>query len=221
LKRLSGNDFAMLLDKRPLDRFSWQRALGHPERWDARTELFEVANTSGDPALAPGLDLASDLPSQPELRERLERDGRVFVRGIFPLRERDGRVIGAVAELHEITPLLTGMDELRGQVVVLVLLLASALAALVVVLLETLVFEPVARMTRTLEQLPERMARGEWQEFEGLEAQPRSNDEIGRFEAFLDKAIVEIGSFVTDARRGPATGEGAERADHHPEPRDY
>jgi hypothetical protein len=65
------------------------------------------------------------------------------------------------------------------------------------------------------------MARGEWQEFEGLEAQPRSNDEIGRFEAFLDKAIVEIGSFVTDARRGPATGEGAERADHHPEPRDY
>jgi hypothetical protein len=210
LKRVTGNDFALLLDKRPLDRVSWQRALGHPERWDDRAELFEVGNTAGDPALTAGLERITDLPPQPEVKERVQRGGKVFIRGLFPLRERDGKIIGAVAELHEITPLLADMDELRGQVVVLVLLLASGLAALVVFLLETLIFEPVARMTRTLEELPERMARGEWQELDGLDAHPRSEDELGRFEAFLHKAIVGIGSFVTDARRGPA---GAERPD--------
>ena len=110
----------------------------------------------------------------------------------------EGKVIGAVVERHEITALLAGVDELRLQVVVLVVLLAAALAALVVFLLETLVFEPVARMTRTLEELPERMARGDWK---ALEVPPRSDDELGRFEAFLDRAIVAVGSFVTDVRR--------------------
>jgi hypothetical protein len=36
-----------------------------------------------------------------------------------------------------------------------------------------------------------------------VELVPRADDEIGRFEAFLDRAIVAIGSFVTDARRVP------------------
>jgi hypothetical protein len=99
-------------------------------------------------------------------------------------------------------------------VVALVVLLATALAALVIFLLEALVFEPVARMTRTLEELPERMARGDWR---ALEGPPQSDDEIGRFEAFLDTAIDAVGSFVTDARRTPGqpreAGRRAERKD--------
>ncbi len=200
LGRLTGNELGMLLDKRRLDRVSWQRLTGNPERWEARAELFEVANTSGSATLLAGLERMEQVPKQPGLLGREVRDGRTWTRGIFPLLDVNGKVVGAVVERHEISPLLAGVDELRLQVVVLVVLLASALAALVIFLLETLVFEPVSRMTEKLEELPERMAKGEWHELEGP---PHSDDELGRFEAFLDKALAAVGSFVTDARRSP------------------
>jgi hypothetical protein len=200
LSRLTGDEFGMLLDKRRLDRVSWQRISGHPERWDARAEFFEVGNTSESTTLLAGLERMAQVPRQPELLGREVRDGRSWARGIFPLLDAEGKVIGAVVERHEISPLLAGVDELRLQVVVLVVLLAAALAALVIFLLETLVFEPVARMTEKLEQLPERMAKGEWLDLEGP---PHSDDELGRFEAFLDKALAAVGSFVTDTRRAP------------------
>ena len=208
LTRLTGDEFGMLLDKRQLDRISWQRVTGRPVAWEARTELLEVANTSGDASLLAGLDRMAQVPRAPALIGREDRDGRSWSRGVFPLLDGEGKVVGAVVERHEITPLLAGVDELRLQVVVLVVLLAAALAALVIFLLETLVFEPVARMTRKLEHLPERMARGEWKE---LENPPPSDDEMGRFEAFLDKAMAAVGSFVTDARRSPGRPREIER----------
>ncbi len=215
LGRLTGHEYGLLLDKRPLDRVSWQRATGHPERWEARAELLEVATTGGGASLLDGLERMDQVPPAPALLGRSWRDGRCWVRGLFPLPDAEGRTIGAVVERHEISALLSGLDELRLQVAVLVVLLATALAALVIFLLETLVFEPVARMTRTLEDLPERMARGDWKT---LEAAPHSDDELGRFEAFLDKAIDAVGSFVTDARRGPGRPGSAPRRE---DGRDY
>jgi methyl-accepting chemotaxis protein len=167
-----------------------------------------VASTGSDPSLMAGLERLEQVPGQPELLGRETRGGRTWTRGIFPLLDGDGKTIGAVVERHEISALLTGVDELRLQVVVLVVLLATALAALVIFLLEMLVFEPVARMTKKLKGLPERMARGDWKAVEGT---PRSDDELGRFEAFLDRAIDAVGSFVTDARRAPGRSKAAER----------
>lgn len=208
LTRLTGDEFGMLLDKRRLDRISWQRVTGRPVAWEARTELLEVANTSGDASLLAGLDRMAQVPRAPAVIGREDRHGRSWSRGVFPLLDGEGKEVGAVVERHEITALLAGVDELRLQVVVLVVLLAAALAALVIFLLETLVFEPVARMTGKLEDLPGRMARGEWKELENL---PPSDDELGRFEAFLDKAMAAVGSFVTDARRSPGRPREIER----------
>lgn len=208
LSRLTGDEFGLLLDKRQLDRTSWQRVTSQPERWDERSELYEVASTGGAPSLMAGLDRMEQVPGQPALLGRETSQGRTWTRGIFPLLDPEGKVIGAVVERHEISALLAGVDELRLQVVVLVVLLATALAALVIFLMETLVFEPVARMTKKLEGLPERMARGDWK---ALEGPPQSDDELGRFEAFLDKAIDAVGSFVTDARRAPGRPKDGER----------
>jgi methyl-accepting chemotaxis protein len=150
----------------------------------------------------------AQVPEQAALLGRRTRDGRTWARGLFPLHDGQGKIIGAIVERHEISELLAGVEELRLQVVVLVVLLAAALAALVIFLMETLVFEPVARMTRKLEELPERMARGDWKVLEGP---PPSDDELGRFEAFLDRAIDAVGSFVTDARRASARPRGSDR----------
>jgi len=103
---------------------------------------------------------------------------------------------------HEITPLLAGLGPLRLQVVILVVLLAAALASLVRFLLESLVFDRVERMSRVLEELPERLTSGEWP---AGEQGPKADDEIGRVEGFLDKAMAAVGSFVADARRTPTS----------------
>jgi len=97
-----------------------------------------------------------------------------------------------------VTALRDGVRELRGRVVMLVGLLAVALGALLVFLLETLVFERLERMSRVLEDLPHRLARGDYTlEEDG----PPRDDEIGRFERFFRRALREVGSFVSDVRR--------------------
>jgi uncharacterized membrane protein len=200
LKHVTGDDYGLLLDKRGLEPASWALVTGHPERWGDRPELVAVTSTDGREESFRGLDRVADIPTQPTVLERTTRGDRTLTRGLFPLRGPDGKTVGAVVVLHDITPLLSGVDEVRVRVVIVVVLLAAALAALVIFLLETLVFERIERMSRALEVLPERLARGE---YHALEVAPRADDEIGRFEAFLDRAIAAIGSFVSDARRVP------------------
>jgi hypothetical protein len=213
LKDVTGDDYGMLLDKRQLEPAAWVAMTGHPERWDDRPELLAVTTTSGDEAMFAALGRVEELPASPRLLERRAQGARTLIRGSFPLRGAGGEVMGAVLVVHDITPLLTGADELRVRVVVLVVLLAAALAALVIFLLETLVFERLQRMSAALERLPERLAKGEYQP---VEASPRADDELGRVEAFLDRAIAFIGSFVADARRIP-TGrhQSLRRTDRH------
>ncbi len=165
-----------------------------------------VTSTDGSDAMFAGLGRVAQIPEKAALLERVKVGDRLLVRGLFPLRRDDGVVVGAVVVMHDITALMSGVAELRLRVVILVVLLAAALAALVVFLLETLVFDRVERMSRTLEELPDRLARGDL-EPQG-EPVPREDDELGRVETFLDRAVAAVGSFVAEARRSPTIPPG-------------
>jgi hypothetical protein len=205
LKRVTGDEYGMLLDKRALEPASWAFVTGHPERWEERPELVAVTSTDGSDALFGRLGRVAEIPERPALLERLRVGDRLVARGLFPLRGEAGEVVGAVVVLHDITALMGGVGELRLRVVILVVLLAAALAALVTFLLETLVFERVERMSRTLEELPDRLARGD---LERVEGPPPADDELGRVEGFLDRAVEAVGSFVAEARRKPTLPPG-------------
>lgn len=203
MKRMTGDEYGMLLAKSGLDRLAWGALVREADRWDSRPDLVAVETTTGDESLLGDLGRLADVPDEPTLLGEVQRDGRALARGIFPLRDDQGRKVGGVVVLHDVSALHAGVADVRARVVVLVLLLAVALAALVVFLLETLVFERLQRMTRLLEDLPSRLARGEYS-VEDLA--PRRDDEVGRFEAFLQRAVRDIGSFVVDVRReGPRT----------------
>lgn len=206
LKRVTGDEYGMLLDKRQLEPASWAFVTGRPERWDERPELVAVTSTDGSDDMFRSLGRVADIPDRPALLERVRDGEQLLARGLFPLRAEDGHVVGAVVVLHDITALMGGVAELRLRVVVLVVLLAAALAALVIFLLETLVFDRVERMSRTLEQLPDRLARGDLEP--AGEPVPREDDELGRVEGFLDRAIAAVGSFVAEARRTPTVPPG-------------
>lgn len=206
LKRITGDEYGMLLDKRQLEPASWAFVTGRPERWDERPELVAVTSTDGSDAMFGRLGRVAEIPATAQLLERLQVGERLVARGLFPLRREDGTVVGAVVVLHDITALMGGVAELRLRVVILVVLLAAALAALVIFLLETLVFDRVERMSRTLEELPDRLARGDLEP--AGESAPREDDELGRVEVFLDRAIAAVGSFVAEARRTPTLPPG-------------
>jgi hypothetical protein len=206
MKAMTGDEYGMLLAKTRLDRNGWGRIVGAADAWETRPELVVVESTTGNEELVGSIGRLSEIPEAPVVLEARHRDGRDSVRGVFPLRDEGGQTFGAVVVRHDVTALHAGVREVRARVVLLVGLLAAGLSALVVFLLETLVFERLARMTRALEELPEQLARGE---YEVEELGPQSTDEIGRFESFLERALREVGSFVADVRRErPGAGGG-------------
>jgi hypothetical protein len=199
VRAMTGDHLGMLLAKPRLDRHAWGTVTGAGDRWDSRPELLAVETTTGDEALLGALGRLADVPDEPAVLEQQRRGERVAVRGLFPLRDdADGAKIGAVVVLHDVSALYAGVADLRLRVVVLVALLGAALGALLVFLLEALVFERLARMELALERLPERLQRGD---YDVAPVGPQRDDEIGRFERFLERALRQVGSFVADVRR--------------------
>jgi hypothetical protein len=203
VKAMTGDELGMLLAKERLDRHAWGAVVGSGDRWDERPDLVVVEATTADEGALGGLGRLADVPDAPEVLEQVRGDGRLRLRGVFPLRAEDGAKVGAVVVIHDATGLRAGVRDVRGRVIMLVALLAAALGALLVFLLEALVFERLARMERILEDLPGRLERGEYQL---AEPGPARDDEIGRFERFFEKALRQIGSFVADVRRDRPPG---------------
>lgn len=197
LRSIRFEEYGVMLVKGRLDHSSWGRTKG-ARGWNDHPDLVLVDVTGPTQEILRGFGKLGDIPKKARLLERTERRGSILERGAFPLVARDGSVEGVVVVERDVTPLYEGMDDLRNRVVVLVGLLAIGLAAFVVFIVETLVFERIERMGRVLEALPERLARGETLTDEIV---PRNDDEIGRFEQFLARALRTIGSFVAESRR--------------------
>jgi hypothetical protein len=189
-------EVGLLLVKARLDRESWGSTKG-ARGWNDRPDVV-VLGTTGEESLLRGFARIADLPREPRVLDRVVRRGAVLERGAFPLWARDASLEGVVVIERDVTPLYQGIDDLRNRVVVLVALLALGLAAFIVFIVETLVFERINRMGAVLEALPERLARGDPLTEEIV---PRNDDEIGRFERFLARALQAIGSFVSETRR--------------------
>lgn len=197
LRSLRYQEYGVMLVKQWLDRDAWGREKG-ARGWNDFPDLVVADTTGNDRELLRGFSKYEDIPRQPRVLERIGRRGAILERGAFPLVARDGSVEGLVVVERDVTPLYEGMDDLRNRVVILVALLAIGLASFIVFIVETLVFERINRMAEVLEALPERLARGDAL-FD--EIVPRNDDEIGRFERFLARALQTIGSFVSESRR--------------------
>lgn len=197
LRSVRFEEYGVMLVKGRLDHAAWGRTKG-ARGWTDRPDLVVLDATGRDVEILRGFSRVEDIPRKPTLLDRIARRGAILERGAFPLVARDGTIEGVVAIERDVTPLYSGMDDLRNRVVILVALLAVGLAAFVVYIVETLVFERINRMALVLEALPERLARGDALYDEIV---PRNDDEIGRFERFLARALQTIGSFVSETRR--------------------
>jgi hypothetical protein len=144
MKQETGNDFGILIKKQYLDEADWKKLAGGARNtWNARPDVVVVDTTTFSEGLLDYQGDVGQLPDEGLILDRAEREGRAWIRGLFPVTDAAGRKVGALAVLHD----FSGMQQvmLAGrQKVLLVVLGMSLLACLVVwVALEHWALRPI------------------------------------------------------------------------------
>jgi hypothetical protein len=142
-----------------------------------------------------GVPPVAELAPRGELVDDVDRGADV--RGVFPARDEVGVARAAVVVAHRIEPLQGGLGDVRGRIVLTVILLAGGVAGLVVFLLDVLVFDRLRKMSELLEELPVRIALGDYHVEEPLVPPP--DDELGRFERIFHRAVQVLAGALREA----------------------
>ncbi len=134
MKRRTGDDFALVLDKRRIDPRRWasaRAARGERNDWSDRDDLVLVRNpTLGEAVIADAVlpDLLADGGATLGAR----RDGaRTFARAAFPLRDAAGVKVGAIWVFRDVTEVAARARALRrdgGAALAFVAALAAAVS---------------------------------------------------------------------------------------------
>lgn len=191
MKAQTGNDFAMFIAKKHLDESEWARTRGaERNNWNDFADVVVVNSTTAD-QIVDDTALAGGATSAKVLDES-RRDGVAFVRGVSPIRDAAGAVVGGLVVRRNISALYDGMRRGLIQALAFLLVLAIAACALVYVLIDRLVFRRLRAMTSTMEDLSIRLAGGDYGI--GAAVQPTSGDEIGQFEKFFGEFLALVGN---------------------------
>jgi hypothetical protein len=191
MKSQTGNDFAMFIAKKFIDQGEWARTRGSERNsWDDWSDVVVVNSTTPDamvdaPAIA-GSGAAGQILGEDE------RGSSMFVRGVVPVRDASGLVVGGLVVRHDITSLNNGMRASLLLALGLLVGLALAASTLIYLLVERLIFGRLRRMTGAMEDLSVRLAGGDYGVGKAVVA--TSDDEIGRFEKFFGEFLVLVGN---------------------------
>jgi hypothetical protein len=184
MKEQTGDDFGLLVKKQYLDEKAWAAASSpRPSNWNDRPEVVLVKATSYGEGIIDYRGRIDDVPERGQVLEKTARDGRTFIRGIFPVRDAAGRLVGALFVRHEVTAMHEALASGRDQTGAAVLALAVLASALLFLLLYRLVFARLSRAVAAAEQLSARLPPG--RHGAGGEIITASGDELTRLEDFF------------------------------------
>ncbi|MBI5066611.1 MAG: HAMP domain-containing protein [Deltaproteobacteria bacterium] len=191
MKAQTGNDFAMFIHKKLLDQSEWARTRGNERNnWNDFPDVVVVNSTTTDAIVDPAA-IAANVGDGKVLEEQ-ERGGATFARGVFPVRDSGGTVVGGLVVRHDISALFGGMRTGLVQALGFLVALALGAAGLVYLLVDRLIFRRLQRMMSTMEDLSVRLAGGDYTVTAG--APDSRNDEIGRFESFFGEFLGLVGN---------------------------
>ncbi len=195
MKTHLGDDLAMFVSKRHLDASEWALTRGNGRNtWDDRPDVVVVNSTTTDAIVDDAAVQGASASAR--VLDEVERDGSVFVRGVFPVHDASGALVGGVVVRHDITALHASMLEGRRRAIILMIGLAAAASALVYLALQRLIFRRLQLMIGTMEDLSTRLAGGDYDV--GSAVRATGNDEIGRFESFFGDFLGLIGNTLRD-----------------------
>jgi len=192
MKAQTGNDFAMFIHKKLIDQSEWARTRGNERNsWNDFPEAVVVNSTTTE-VIVDAAAIAANGSGEGKVLEEMERGASVFARGVFPVRDSGGAVVGGLVVRHDISSLFGGMRQGLLQALGFLLALTLAAAGLVYLLVDRLIFRRLQKMMSTMEDLSVRLAGGDYS-VASASAEARS-DEIGRFESFFGEFLGLVGN---------------------------
>ncbi len=190
MKVQTGNDFAMFISKRFIDESEWARTRGTQRNtWKEWPDAVVVNSTTPDQMVDEGAFGAADAS---KILGEVESNGSAFARGVFPVRDASGTVVGGLVVRHDITGLRTGMRAGLLQALGFEIALALVAALLVYLLVDRLIFRRLRGMMATMQDLSIRLAGGDYGV--GAAVRPTRDDEIGGFEKFFAEFLGLVGN---------------------------
>lgn len=189
MKQQSGNDYAMFIQKKLIDGSEWARTRGTARNnWNDFADVV-ITNATTPEALVDAAAIAGAATPGRTLEEAVQ-DGKVFARGVFPVRDSSGNVVGGLVVRHDITALRDALSQ--GLVAALAFFAALAAAASVIayLLVDRLIFRRLRAMMSAMEDASMRLAGGDYA-VAGAVATGRK-DEIGRFESFFGEFLALV-----------------------------
>jgi len=152
MKKETGNDFGLLALKKYLDEAAWSRIVGRgQDTWGARPDVVVVDTTTFTQGIIDFQGSIEGIPETGLLLDEELRDGKAWIRGIFPMRDAADRRVGALVVLHDFTATHGLLRKARTQMALVVLAIAALNFALSWLALEWMLFRRLRRATRQLE----------------------------------------------------------------------
>jgi len=182
MKEQTGNDYALLLNKKFVDRKNWadtSAALHRRDNWDDNAAyVLNDKTTASDDIMQFQGDLES-IPAEGEVLERFQRDDSVLVRGLFPIHDAAGNAVGAIFVVRDITDFYVSVRQTQLVLMAVTVVVLALGAIVVVVLLNRLVFQRL----RDIIQVATRVVGGAYH----TAIQVSGNDEVSQFEQLFEQ----------------------------------
>jgi len=185
------NDFALFIQKKLIDQSEWARTRGQDRNnWNDFADIVVVNATTADPIV----DAASlqGAVGTGQVLEGTEQGASTFARGVFPVRDSSGLVVGGLVVRRDITSLFRSMREGLLQALGFLVALTALAASLIYLLVDRLIFRRLRGMMATMENLSVRLAGGDYSV--KAPATRSRNDELGRFEGFFGEFLELVGN---------------------------
>jgi hypothetical protein len=200
MKAETENEFGLVVEKRYLDEKAWAAARGtRRDNWRDDPQVVAVDTTSADAPVLGGAAEVLDVPDGGRYLTSVEVGDRLFVRGVVPVRDVDGHKVGGLFVLHDVTSVREQARSERNREMLLTTLAALGVLAVIIGLVELLVFRRLQAMSRSMQEASTRLAGGDFDVAAAIT--PGTNDEIGRFERFLATFLGTIGATLREVEK--------------------
>lgn len=182
MKAQTGNEYGLVLLKEKLSEEKWayfRKSQQRENNWNDMPNLVLSTNTTDDPGIFNYDGSLAGLPEDGRVLGLEDRNGRVYTRGVLPLRDITGETVGGLFVLRDITGIHAQAKETQNQALATVFVLLGLIGAGMVTLFHRLI---VVRLERLI-KVATRVVGGEFE----TQVVPSAQDEIGRFESLFEQ----------------------------------
>lgn len=198
MKEQTGSEYALFLDKAGIDAAKWKRGrelLNLRDNWNDQASIVVGANTSSDESIMRLAQSLASLEERGTILETLQKDGKTYSRGVFPITDASGKRVAAIFVLNDITALTESMQRTQFISLSVIAALIVLISLALVLMIRTLVFKRLEGIIR----VATRVVGGDFETAIPLTA----HDEIGTFESLFEQFRVVFLSVLQEAQGAP------------------